>query len=259
MDYFGLLPEGCISEILSFTSPEDTARLSVSSRGFKFAAESDVVWEKFLPSDYQHIISKSNSLLVFPSKKELYFSLCDSPILTDGGKMSFSLDKKTGKKCFMVAARELAISWGEEPNYWEWLSHPNSRFSEVAQLWYVCWLEIRGKIGTKILSKGTKYVAYLVFKLEVEFMGLDTVDAVVRFVDSQSDTEVDERTSVVSLSGLGPSEKLPLSRGDGWKEIEMGNFFNDKGEDGEVEVRLMDIRGHVKSGLIIQGIEFRPE
>ncbi|XP_019229353.1 PREDICTED: F-box protein SKIP3-like isoform X3 [Nicotiana attenuata] len=87
MDYFRLLPEGCISEIISFTSPKDAATSSAISRGFKSAAESDVVWGKFLPSDYQHIISRSNSLLVSPSKKELYFSLCDSPILTDGGKL----------------------------------------------------------------------------------------------------------------------------------------------------------------------------
>nr|XP_016461645.1 PREDICTED: F-box protein SKIP3-like isoform X3 [Nicotiana tabacum] len=89
MDYFRLLPEGCISEILSFTSPKDAVSSSAISRGFKSAAESDVVWEKFLPSDYQHIISKSDSLLVSSSKKELYFSLCDSPILTDGGKLMF--------------------------------------------------------------------------------------------------------------------------------------------------------------------------
>ncbi|XP_055822101.1 F-box protein PP2-B10-like [Solanum dulcamara] len=261
MDYFGLMPEDCLSEILSFTSAEDTARLSVSSRRFKSAAESDVVWEKFLPSDYQYIISKSNYLLGSVSKKELYFSLCDSPILIDGGKLSFSLDKKTGKKCFMVSARELAISWGDTPYYWEWSSHPDSRFSEVANLQFVCWLDMRGKIETRLLSKRTNYVVYLVFKLADGFYGLETANAVVRFVDCQSDNEAEERASVVNLSRQeGPGENRSKRRDDGWMEIEMGNFFNDAGEDGDVEARLMEIRRLVsKGGLIVQGIEFRPE
>ncbi|MCD7446000.1 hypothetical protein HAX54_024704 [Datura stramonium] len=261
MDYFGLMPEGCLSEILSYTSPADAARLSVISRGFKSAAESDVVWEKFLPSDYLHIISKSNTLLSVPSKKELYFSLCDSPILTDGGKLSFSLDKKTGKKCFMVSARELAISWGDTPHYWGWSSHPDSRFSEVAILRFVCWLDMRGKIETRILSKRTKYVVYLVFKLACGFYGLDTANTFVRFVDCESDGDAEERASVVSLSRQeGPGENRSKRRVDGWMEIEMGSFFNDAGEDGDVEARLMEIRRlFAKGGLIVQGMEFRPE
>ncbi|KAJ8561208.1 hypothetical protein K7X08_027398 [Anisodus acutangulus] len=262
MDYFGLLAEGIVSEILSFTSPEDTARLSVSSRGFNSAAESDVVWEKFLPSDYQHIISKSNSLLLGSlSKKEVYFSLCDSPILTDGGKLSFSLHKKTGKKCFMVSARELVISWGEAPYYWEWSSHPDSRFPEVAKLRFVCWLDMRGKIETRMLSKKTKYVVYLVFKLADGFYGLETANAFVRFVDCESNNDAEEQAIVVSLSRReGPSEKRSKRRVDGWMEIEMGNFFNDAGEDGDVEARLMEIRRlFAKGGLIVQGMEFRPE
>ncbi|XP_059287300.1 F-box protein PP2-B10-like [Lycium ferocissimum] len=261
MDYFGLLPEGVLSEILSLTSPKDTVRLSVCSLAFKYAAQSDVVWEKFLPSDYQHIISKSNSLLSYTSKKELYFSLCDSPILTHGSKLSFSLDKKTGKKCFMVAARELAISWGDTPHYWEWSSHPDSRFSEVANLRFVCWLDMRGKIETRLLSKRTRYVVYLVFKLADGFYGLETANAFVRFVDCESDNEAERRANVVSLSRReGPSEKRSKRRVDGWMEIEMGNFFNDAGEDGDVEARLMEIRRlFAKGGLIVQGMEFRPE
>ncbi|KAF3612680.1 hypothetical protein FXO38_36691 [Capsicum annuum] len=45
MDYFQFLPEGCISEILSLTSPKGDARSSAVSQTFMSAAESDVVWE----------------------------------------------------------------------------------------------------------------------------------------------------------------------------------------------------------------------
>lgn len=40
---------------------------------------------------------------------------------------SFSLEKSTGKKCFTIAARNLAITWGDTPKYWAWHSVPESR------------------------------------------------------------------------------------------------------------------------------------
>ncbi|RZC63515.1 hypothetical protein C5167_025262 [Papaver somniferum] len=53
------LPEGCISDILSLTTPADVCRSSLVSTLFKSAADSDAVWEKFLPADYQDIISRA--------------------------------------------------------------------------------------------------------------------------------------------------------------------------------------------------------
>ncbi|PHT32780.1 hypothetical protein CQW23_29117 [Capsicum baccatum] len=260
MDSFRLMPEGCISAIISLTSPKDAARSSAVSQIFMSAAESDVVWESFLPTDYEDIVPRSDSLMDFPSKKQLYFSLCNSPILLDGGKLSFSLDKKTGKKCFMVAARELGIAWGDTPAYWEWISHRDSRFSEVAKLNSVCWLDIRGKIETRVLSKRTEYFAYLVFKFEDTFFGLGSANSVVRFVDCESDNEAERRANVVSFVGQGPRSMLPMERDDGWMELKLGNFFNDTGDDGDVEARLMEIHYRSwKHGLIVQGIEFRAE
>lgn len=84
------LPEGCIENVLSFTTPRDVARLSLVSSTFRSAAESDSVWDKFLPSDYHSIISKSdaeidNSLSVLP-KKDLYVNLTQKPLLIENGK-----------------------------------------------------------------------------------------------------------------------------------------------------------------------------
>nr|GMD67859.1 F-box protein PP2-B10-like [Ipomoea batatas] len=127
MDYFAHLPEGCISEILSFTSAEDTARLSAVSKGFKAAAESDSVWHRFLPPRLTDIISRSASPVVYSNKKELYFALCNSPILLDdGAKLSFSLDRRSGKKCFMIAARQLEIWSGHDDDGCQWESLPDS-------------------------------------------------------------------------------------------------------------------------------------
>ncbi|KAF6139565.1 hypothetical protein GIB67_015522 [Kingdonia uniflora] len=40
----------------------------------------------------------------------------------------------------------------------------------------------------------------------------------------------------------------------------MGNFFNDEEEDGKVRAILKEVEnGSLKSGLTVQGIEFRPK
>ncbi|XP_024445662.1 putative F-box protein PP2-B12 [Populus trichocarpa] len=142
-----LLPEGCIANVLSFTSPLAACRLSIVSPLFRSAAETGAFWERFLPRD---LLSESDSPLLVSSKKQLYLSLCGNPILIEDGKKSFSLEKKSGKKLYTLSARDLGIAWGDAPEYWGWTSDPGSRFSEVAHLLCVCWLEISSKINTSM-------------------------------------------------------------------------------------------------------------
>ncbi|XAR48855.1 hypothetical protein NMG60_11031820 [Bertholletia excelsa] len=172
MDFLSLLPEGCISAILSLTSPRDVCGSSAISPVFKAVADADPVWEAFLPPDYPEILSRSVSPVAFTTKKQLYRSLADNPILLEGGKRSFALDKESGKNCYMLGARELLIAWGDTPRYWTWISLPQSRFPEVANLVEV-WLDIRGRINSLLLSPKTSYVAYLVSKLQEETLGLN--------------------------------------------------------------------------------------
>ncbi|XP_042505590.1 F-box protein At2g02240-like [Macadamia integrifolia] len=115
-----ILPEGCISNIISLTSPRDACRSSVISSVFRSATDSDSVWERFLPSDYQQILSSSVSpyLLLFSSKKELYLHLCNNPLLIDRGTKTLALEKCSGRKCYMIGAKELSIVWGDTPSYW---------------------------------------------------------------------------------------------------------------------------------------------
>jgi len=40
---------------------------------------------------------------------------------------SVQLDKRTGKKCYMLSARNLDIEWGDAVQHWEWTSLPESR------------------------------------------------------------------------------------------------------------------------------------
>ncbi|XP_008789432.1 putative F-box protein PP2-B12 [Phoenix dactylifera] len=281
------LPEECLSHVISQTSPLDSCRSSAVSTTFCSAASSDTVWEHFLPSDYKSILSRAVHPVEYASKRELFFRLCD-PILIDDGKISFSLEKSSGAKCYMLSARQLFIVWGDTPHYWRWLSLPDSRFSEVAQLLIVWWLEIRGKIESRELTPETTYAAYLIFKVDQAAsqglgfpnqettvkLGAQVSKNTVKISPDDAETQRNRHMFRRFLNWRGMmvlplaqdaeensnAARAPRARADGWMEMEMGEFYNDKGEDGEVEMSLMEVEGgNCKSGLIIQGIEIRPK
>ncbi|KAI7747559.1 hypothetical protein M8C21_012071 [Ambrosia artemisiifolia] len=270
--FFESLPEGFIANAMARTSPRDVCTLSLVSSVFKSAAEWDAVWDKFLPKDYQKIVGADGC-----SKKEVYLRLCDYPVTIDGGNKSFWLHKWSGKKCYMLAARDLSIIWGDTPRYWKWISVPESR------------------INTSLLSTDTQYAAYLVFKSAPHTYGFEyhpvEVSVGLSGVESQNESQIktvflepeaceryrgDEyerslpgrrRMGVFSrLRGLAsranatPPQIGPKRRQDGWLEIELGEFYNGKGQEGELEMSMMEVKGgNWKGGLIIQGIEVRPK
>ncbi|KAI4346200.1 hypothetical protein L6164_013272 [Bauhinia variegata] len=253
MDIINKIPEECISKIISFTSPRDVCRSSLVHSVFRAAADSDAVWEKILPSDCRDIISQSSSPHLYSlPKKTLFFHLCDHPVLMANDNISFSLDKHTGKKCYMVGAKGLSISWGDSPEYWQWTSILESRFPLVAKLICVWWLEVKGRIETKLLSSNTTYGVFFVFKFwRIHIAFHRPVELTVNF-----EGRVCESSKKVILD---PPTNEPQSRMDGWMEVEMGEFFNGNGDDGSVMCRLFDYDGYIKRGLVVEGIEFRPK
>ncbi|KAG6731288.1 hypothetical protein I3842_01G122100 [Carya illinoinensis] len=231
MDISSKLPEECIADIISKTSPPDASRMSLVSRTFSSVAASNLVWEAFLPPDHQQIISES---------KDLYFSLCDNPILVGTGNRSFTIHKWSGKKI-------------------------TCRFSEVAHLVNVCWLHVWGTIETKILSPNTRYGAYLIYTIGDRFRGLDKPAKLsVRFLDEiRCDFINAHLLSTTSMVIDAPEEedaRFPRDREDKWMEIETGEFFNYDQVDRVVEMQLRETEVlNWKSGLVIHGIEVRPK
>ncbi|KAK8599714.1 hypothetical protein V6N12_049588 [Hibiscus sabdariffa] len=242
---------------MSFTSPADACRSAMVCQALRSAVDFDTVWEKFLPSDYKSIILGSSSpsssssplWLLSLGKRELYLQLCFDPILLQNGTLG------VGKN---------AICWGQENFQLSGEIHlpigigqPDSRFPEVVELVDVWWLNVTGKVETRILSSDTNYGVYLVF-------GLRDTDA----------TGFRGRTVGlhVHVYGIALRELRRVSldprdeprhvreRRDGWMEVEMGEFFNECGDDGTVEFSMKDhdINYH-KRGLIIEGIELRPK
>ncbi|CAI9090937.1 OLC1v1025833C2 [Oldenlandia corymbosa var. corymbosa] len=222
-------------------------------------------------------------------------------MLYDIAFQSFSLDKSSGKKCFMLAARDLSIVWSDTPAYWKWIPLPESRFNLVAELVMVCWLEIRGAIKASMLSPDTNYAAYLVFTRKSGFYGFDhpPAETSVGFSgqehkkhDVQFDPEGAEEIRRARMvprwmrrrfnfrqpgvmgeayhhqPGIGgqpegeinTSARIAKRRADEWMEVELGEVFITGGEDMDVEISLLEVKGgNWKSGLAIEGIEIRPK
>ncbi|XP_060215475.1 F-box protein PP2-B10-like [Lycium barbarum] len=159
-----------------------------------------------------------------------------------------------------LGARELSIEWADNPDHWTWNYNHNSG-TEVAELLCVCWFDIRGTIDTRRLTQKTSYSAYLVFQLTDNHRELEKAIASVRFVKEKAEgTDAEGYTVFLSKAkGEGENGIFPHLRSDGWMEIKLGEFFNNFGEDGEVEMRLMEIKNpNWKWGIIVKGIDIRP-
>ncbi|KAG5549074.1 hypothetical protein RHGRI_014444 [Rhododendron griersonianum] len=218
-----LLPQDCVARILSFTSPRDACRVSLVCTLVGAAAKTDDLWVKFLPSDYLEVISRLvDSPLDFKSKKELYL----------------------------------------------WLCSPNPIDNEVAELITTWWLEITARISTRMLSPKTTYTAHLILNFANRAYGLDVLPSEVSI--EVGNRQVMRGTILLRRPEDGrkqPSERIfmgeeriPRERGDGWLEIELGEFFNDGLDDHEdVRMSVKEVKGvQLKGGLIVEGIELRP-
>ncbi|KAH9685468.1 F-box protein [Citrus sinensis] len=245
------LPAKCISRIISLTTPRDASRLALVCPAFRSAADSDSVWEKFLPSDYEGFIS--NSSLIDKKKKDLYFHLCRNPILFNNNTASFGLEQESGKKCYMAGAKWIYENSGISHRDCEMIpSSAGSRFPEVIELKLMSSLEIEARFGTTIFSPKTNYAAYFVFKFAEFREGPETspIDFEVYFDGSHNGKKRREF--------LDP--QLSQDRGNRWIEIKMGEFSIENGDEGTVVCRLSEPEPLSKRGTIIfQGIEVRPE
>nr|XP_025876160.1 F-box protein At2g02240-like [Oryza sativa Japonica Group] len=137
-----------------------------------------------------------------------------------------SLSKPPTNKIFWVS-RSLRITWGDTPGHWRWISLPNSRFAECAELLDVHWLAVID----------TPYAAYLV-------------------------VVATSRVSVDPAARSGASDvSYPTERDDGWMEVKLAEFSNDERmlTEAAVMVDFREVNDHVKKiGLIVEGLEFRP-
>ncbi|QHO45291.1 hypothetical protein HN51_014720 [Arachis hypogaea] len=278
-----LLPEDCVCSILSYLSPAEACTFSLVSPTLHSAADSDTVWKSFLPSNYEDILSRAVNplpLLQFSHHHKQLFQALSHPLPLDAGNKIFQLDKSSGKISYILSATELSIAWSQDTNYWTWTRTPESRFSMVAELRTVNWLQIEGKMRTGELTERTTYGAYLIMKVSSNrAYGLDSAPAEISVAIGDKVVQrgkaylcqKDEKKRMMErlMYGnrrhmLGNEEQenipVPLKRqdDDGWMEIQIGEFFTGD-TDQEINITLMEVGYHLKAGLIVQGIHVRPK
>ncbi|KAK3159429.1 hypothetical protein QOZ80_2AG0150010 [Eleusine coracana subsp. coracana] len=225
--------------------PQEAARAAIVSPDFRTAADSDDVWANFLPGDLPPLASGEElddaSAPSLFKKKEMFLRLTDHPVLLANRITSLRLDKKTSAN--MLWARALHICGGDNPELWRWipLTDCSSRFSEGAELLRFSILVIEGRIRCGMLSKNTNYGAYIVFKDDAKCASQALPSALARLIE-------------------GPRRRfLPKRRADGWMELEMAGFRVLEGDVGDVRLGLLQHRVNRIEGLIVQGIEIRPQ
>lgn len=109
-----------------------------------------------------------------------------------------------------------------------------------------------GKIETKILYPQTNYKAYLVFKFSGPRDGFDGRIFESKILFWGKGEWLSELRGEYSQDSLG--------RNYGWMEIELGQFLNEHEDHRTVACRLCDYDSGIrKGGIIILGIEFRPQ
>ncbi|KAI9081009.1 hypothetical protein K1719_036989 [Acacia pycnantha] len=159
---------------------------------------------------------------------------------------------------------------------WSWIPMSKSRFSEVAHLRTVSWLEIKCEIRTGILTPNTWYGAYLIMNLSHRAYGLYSsasevtveVGNVLKKGKAYLCTE-EEREQEMETRGNGrerlrespeteEDEKYPWMREDGWMEIELGEFYSGE-QDQDVKMSVREVGYRLKGGLIVEGIQIRPK
>lgn len=144
-----------------------------------------------------------------------------------------------------------------------------SRFAEVAELITTWWLEITARISTRMLSPKTTYTAHLILNFANRAYGLDVLPSEVSIEVGNRQVmrgtillrrPEDGRKQPSEWIYMGEEERVPRERGDGWLEIELGEFFNDGLDDREdVRMSVKEVKGvQLKGGLIVEGIELRP-
>ncbi|KAK9747915.1 hypothetical protein RND81_02G022900 [Saponaria officinalis] len=246
---------------------------SLVSKQFLSASKSDTMWGNFVSSACDGVVSRSSSSIPydrFGSKMELFIYLCYVPTLLENKTKSFTLDKWSGKLCYTLGARALSITEGSHRRHWKWESIEYSRFPECAVMECIAWLEIRGKIHTKLLAPSTTYGVYFVYHIRADPMyssGFEHVPVTVSISEINEDGLPTNyyhtpKTRRFYLKVPNPSKRdvlQPVVRRDGWMEIEMGRLRRYRVEGEILEMTIKECEnGQYKTGLVIHGIEFRP-
>nr|XP_043626491.1 lectin-like [Erigeron canadensis] len=197
-----------------------------------------------LPHDYETILMDADSVITKPSIDQLY-----AGVFLNNKKKKYWVDKVSGGNCFLVYARDLSITWGNDRSYWQWLhiKETSDVFIDIAKLRMVCWLQVIGKIELAKLTPGLKYEAVYVVMMEDGAYGWQF--------------PITMRLELPDGDKQEHKEKLLKKTRSKWFEIQVGEFIvNANKNEGFIKFSLLELEfDNWKSGLLIRGVVIRPK
>ncbi|XP_056162848.1 protein PHLOEM PROTEIN 2-LIKE A1-like [Syzygium oleosum] len=198
------------------------------------------------PHNYVAIVKDSDVPIETSSLDMLCDQLFDGVVLQQGQR-KYWVDRHLNKNCFMVFARELAITWADSDQYWGWTTVKESGNVdvEVAELRSVCLLEISGKFRTIMLSPKTLYEVSLVASMTESSQGWG--------VPVNINLTLPDASKLESMESL---QDMPRRK---WKNILMGEFMTSCENIGEITFRISECSANWKRGLVVKGVAFRPK
>ncbi|KAL3739353.1 hypothetical protein ACJRO7_020720 [Eucalyptus globulus] len=159
------------------------------------------------------------------------------------------VDKELNRNCLMVLASTLSIICSDRSEYWTWAEeeescYPSNVNLHVARLNYVCWLDIKGKCKTSVLSQRTMYDVAIVVKMSSQNYGWEMpVNLSLEFPDGNRQVR---------------TERLDNSEKERWIPISIGKFEMTPKTIGEMSFSLTQTGNYWKSGLSVKGVIFTP-
>ncbi|KAL3735217.1 hypothetical protein ACJRO7_024365 [Eucalyptus globulus] len=212
------------------------------------------------PHNYVAIVKDSVVRIETSSLDKLCDQLYNGVVLKER-KRKYWVDRDLNKNCFMVFARELAITWGEgacnnmgprapvlgmedlQPQTLNFNFH--SVDVEEAELRSVCSLEISGKFRTIVLSSKTEYKVSLVASMTESSQGWGV--------------PVNINITLPDKSSLGRMESLQHMPQGKWTDILMGEFKTSSENIGEITFHISECSNNWKQGLVVKGVAFQPK
>ncbi|KAK7362503.1 hypothetical protein VNO77_04619 [Canavalia gladiata] len=202
-----------------------------------------------LPHNYELILKDADSPVDYKGKllDQLY-----AGVFLDHKTKKYWVEKKSNSNCncFLLYARALSITWGEDKRYWKWVqqNEASGTMIEVAELKMVCWLEVHVKFDTKKLSPGIVYqVSFItMLKDKAEPQGWEL--------------PINVRLVLPGGKKQQHKENLMEKSRESWIEIPVGEFVPSEKEMGEMEISMYEHDGGMwKEGLVIKGVAIKPK
>ncbi|CAA2959303.1 Hypothetical predicted protein [Olea europaea subsp. europaea] len=101
-------------------------------------------------------------------------------------------------------------------------------------------------------------LSYLVYGFANSYKGSPSLANAIISFDRIKDGDAHNEPSVLNLNPLAGINGDIAMRPDKWMEVEIGVFYTDQEDNSVVKVRVWENKRGLKSGLLVEGIEFRP-